>query len=175
VAVAAGGARQRAVVVGGDDPGRQPAHLRVHRPGGAGHVQPTRGTEPAPGQYAPAADDRGRVRSRRHRRRDGPSGHAGDDAARRRKPDRGERMNGDADPVMSWIPLAILQTSLLPGLVIFTLAERQVRLRSALNLFGALSKVGLVIALIPPVASGLRLEWRQPLLPGIDLVFITDP
>lgn len=84
-------------------------------------------------------------------------------------------MNGDADPVMSWIPLAILLTSLLPGLVIFGLAERQVRLRSALNLFGALSKVGLVIALIPPVASGLRLEWRQPLLPGIDLVLITDP
>lgn len=75
----------------------------------------------------------------------------------------------------SWIPVAILCTSLIPGLVIFGLRERSVRLRTALNLGSAIVKVGLVIALIPPVAAGLRLEYRQQLLPGVDLVLITDP
>ncbi|MGC0249123.1 complex I subunit 5 family protein [Pseudactinotalea sp. Z1748] len=75
----------------------------------------------------------------------------------------------------SWIPLAILLTSLLPGLVIFGLREHQVRWRTTLNLTGAIIKVGLVIALVPPVTSGLRLEYRQQLLPGVDLVLITDP
>lgn len=75
----------------------------------------------------------------------------------------------------SWIPIAILCTSLLPGLVIFGLAEHQGRWRNTLNMAGAITKVALVIALIAPVASGLRLEYRQQLLPGIDLVLITDP
>ncbi len=75
----------------------------------------------------------------------------------------------------SWIPLAILASSLIPGLVIFRLRENQVRLRTVLNLAGAITKVGLVVALISPVAGGLRLEYRQQLLPGVDLVLITDP
>lgn len=75
----------------------------------------------------------------------------------------------------SWIPVAILLTSLLPGLVIFGLRERQVRLRTSLNMAGALTKVGFVIALVPPVTSGLRLEYRYELLPGVDLLLITDP
>lgn len=75
----------------------------------------------------------------------------------------------------SWIPVAILFTSLLPGLVIFGLRERQIRLRTWLNMAGAITKVGFVIALIPPVTSGLRLEYRYDLLPGVQLLLITDP
>lgn len=84
-------------------------------------------------------------------------------------------MPDDVVTQMSWLPMAMLCTSLIPGLVIFGLAEHRVRLRTVLNLLGAVSKVVFVIALIPPVTSGLRLEWRQPLLPGVDLVLITDP
>ena len=48
------------------------------------------------------------------------------------------------------LPLIIILSSLIPGLIIFTLREDQVRLRIALNLTGALLKMGLV---------GLMLLW----------------
>jgi len=82
-----------------------------------------------------------------------------------------------ADPavVSSIVPLLMLLTSFVPGMIIFRLREDQVRLRTALNLAGAIAKVGFVVALIPPVVGGLRLESRIPLLPGIDLLLATDP
>ena len=48
-------------------------------------------------------------------------------------------MNWDA-----WIPLLVVASSLLPGLIIFGLAEDQVRARTLLNLGGALVKFVLV-------------------------------
>jgi multicomponent Na+:H+ antiporter subunit D len=71
-------------------------------------------------------------------------------------------------------PLMLL-TSLVPGIVIFFLRESQVRVRTTLNMAGALAKVGLTVLLIPPVVAGIRLEWRLPILPGVDLVLVTDP
>ena len=53
----------------------------------------------------------------------------------------------------SGVPVLMLLTSLLPGLVIFFLREEQVRLRSTLNLAGAFAKVALVVVLIPPVVA----------------------
>ena len=44
-----------------------------------------------------------------------------------------------------WLPLLVLASSLLPGLLIFALPERKHRTRSALNLAGALVKIALVL------------------------------
>lgn len=82
----------------------------------------------------------------------------------------------DVDLVQgSIIPPLMLLTSFVPGLIIFFLPERSVAWRTTLNLAGAVSKVGLVFFLIPPVVAGARLEWRIPFLPGIDFVLLTDP
>ncbi|NDL57937.1 complex I subunit 5 family protein [Phytoactinopolyspora mesophila] len=84
-------------------------------------------------------------------------------------------MNADViQPGHIVVPLMLL-TSLLPGIVIFFLREEQVQLRTTLNMAGAIAKVGLTASLIPPVVAGIRLEWRLPILPGIDLVLVTDP
>ncbi|MCE0487991.1 complex I subunit 5 family protein [Ornithinimicrobium sediminis] len=73
------------------------------------------------------------------------------------------------------VPLVMLLASLTPAVLIFFLREEQVRLRTVLNLGGALAKVGLVIWLVPPVVGGTRLEWRSTLVPGIDLVLRAEP
>lgn len=83
-------------------------------------------------------------------------------------------MTADVEIQYSLIPVVMLLTSLVPALLIFTLREDQVRLRTALNLIGAVAKIGLVVSLIPPVVAGtkLRAEWEW--LPGLDLVLVTD-
>ena len=45
-------------------------------------------------------------------------------------------MNGSA-----WLPLMVVASALLPGLVIFCLPEKKVRTRTVLNLAGAFSKI----------------------------------
>jgi multicomponent Na+:H+ antiporter subunit D len=75
----------------------------------------------------------------------------------------------------SALPALMLMTSLVPGVVIFFLREDQVRLRTGLNLTGAVAKVGLVAMLVPLVLAGSRPEWRVPLLPGVDLVLRAEP
>ncbi|GAB3059445.1 complex I subunit 5 family protein [Sediminivirga luteola] len=75
----------------------------------------------------------------------------------------------------SVIPYVMLLTSLLPGLLIFTLREEQHRLRIGLNLAGALAKIVLVVLLIPPVVAGSTLRASFSWAPGLDIVFTTDP
>jgi multicomponent Na+:H+ antiporter subunit D len=78
---------------------------------------------------------------------------------------------------MSWdagLPLLILASSLLPGLVIFFLPEEGVGTRTALNLAGALLKLVLVGVMIWGVFHGHHYETRLPLLPGLDLVLRAD-
>jgi multicomponent Na+:H+ antiporter subunit D len=70
--------------------------------------------------------------------------------------------------------LAILLTSLIPGLVIFFLAETSVRLRTAINLAGALLKLLLLLWVMYRVGQGDIYELRWPFLPGIDLVLRAD-
>ena len=53
-----------------------------------------------------------------------------------------------------WLPLALLASSLLPGLLIFVLPERRIALRTTLNLAGAGTKLVLVGVLLRGVASG---------------------
>ena len=74
----------------------------------------------------------------------------------------------------SWLPLLIVLSSLLVGLVIFALAEDRVRTRIGLNLGGALFKLVLVGIMLWGVFNGHHYETRLPLLPGLDLVLRAD-
>ena len=79
-------------------------------------------------------------------------------------------MNMDA-----WVPLLVIASSLLPGLLIFTLAEESVRLRTVLNLGGAVVKLALIGWMLWGVLHGHHYETRVPLLPELDLVLRADP
>ena len=72
------------------------------------------------------------------------------------------------------LPLLILASSLLPGLVVFFLPEAKVRTRTALNLFGALLKLALVGVMLWGVFNGVDYETRLPLLPELDFVLRAD-
>ena len=72
------------------------------------------------------------------------------------------------------LPLAVLASSLLPGLIIFALPESRIRLRTALNLFGALAKIVLVGVLLAGVNAGQDYGFRHEVLPGLELVFKAD-
>lgn len=72
------------------------------------------------------------------------------------------------------LPLAVIASSLLPGLIIFALPEDRVRLRTVLNLVGALAKAGLVGLLLAGVAAGEEYGFRHVIAPGIELVFKAD-
>ncbi len=74
----------------------------------------------------------------------------------------------------SLMPLLVVASSLVPGIVIFFLAERHVRLRTALNLAGALAKLALVGAMLWGVSQGRAYELRHEVLPGMDLVLRAD-
>lgn len=72
------------------------------------------------------------------------------------------------------LPLLILASSLLPGLVIFFLPESSVRIRTTLNLFGALLKLALVGVMAWGVLHGVDYETRLPMLPELDFVLRAD-
>lgn len=79
---------------------------------------------------------------------------------------------------MNWdaaIPLVVVASSLLPGLIIFTLAEERVRLRTTLNLVGALVKLALVVLMLWGVYHGHHYETRLALLPNLELVLRAGP
>lgn len=73
-----------------------------------------------------------------------------------------------------WIPLLVIASSLLPGLIIFGLAEHRVRLRTAFNLVGALVKPALVGWMLWGVYHGHHYEVRLVLLPDLELVLLAD-
>ncbi|MCB1772418.1 MAG: monovalent cation/H+ antiporter subunit D family protein [Gammaproteobacteria bacterium] len=72
------------------------------------------------------------------------------------------------------LPVLILLSSLLPGLVIFLLREDSHRLRTWLNLAGAVIKLILVGVLIWGVFHEQVFETRWMLAPGLDLVLHAD-
>lgn len=74
-----------------------------------------------------------------------------------------------------WIPLLVIVSSLLTGLFIFGLAEEKVRLRTVLNLLGAVTKLGLVGWMFWGGYHGHYFETRLPLLPDLDLVLRAGP
>ena len=69
-----------------------------------------------------------------------------------------------------WMPLLIVLSSLLVGLLIFVLAEDRVKTRIWLNMAGALFKLVLVVIMLWGVFNGHHYETRLPLLPGLELV-----
>ncbi|MCB2264339.1 MAG: monovalent cation/H+ antiporter subunit D family protein [Candidatus Thiosymbion ectosymbiont of Robbea hypermnestra] len=73
-----------------------------------------------------------------------------------------------------WLPLLILLSSLAPGLAIFLLREESHALRTGLNLFGAVAKLGLVAWMIWGVFHEQVYETRWTLAPGLDLVLHAD-
>ncbi len=78
-------------------------------------------------------------------------------------------MNFDA-----WLPGLIVLSSLLPGLFIFFLREASHRLRTILNMTGALVKLLLVGVMIWGVFHEHVYETRWSLAPGLELVLHAD-
>ncbi|NGP52695.1 proton-conducting transporter membrane subunit [Thioalkalivibrio sp. XN8] len=74
----------------------------------------------------------------------------------------------------AWLPLLVLASSLIPGLIIFTLPEKAVAWRITLNLGGALLKILLLVLMMIGVFHGVNYEFRVPLVPGIDFVLHAD-
>jgi multicomponent Na+:H+ antiporter subunit D len=78
--------------------------------------------------------------------------------------------------VTSAIPLLVVASSLVPGVIIFMLPEEAVRVRTALNLGGVIVKLVLVGTMLWSALQGVYLEARLPLLPdGTPLVLQADP
>lgn len=73
-----------------------------------------------------------------------------------------------------WLPLAVLASSLLPGLVIFALPEGWIARRTTLNLFGAIAKLVLVAVLLAGVSAGEEYGVRFTVMPGLDIAFKAD-
>lgn len=70
--------------------------------------------------------------------------------------------------------LAILASSLVPGLLIFGLREERRALRTGINLFGAIVKVVLVGFAIALAWQGQTTQWRYEIAPNLELLLITD-
>ena len=73
-----------------------------------------------------------------------------------------------------WLPLGILLSSFIPGVLIFFQREERYRLRTTLNLLGALAKLALVIVLIWGVFHEQVYETRWNMAPGLDFVLHAD-
>lgn len=72
------------------------------------------------------------------------------------------------------LPLAVLASSLLPGLIIFALPETWIGVRTFLNVFAAIAKLGLVAMLLAGVAAGEEYSVRYAVLPGLELALNAD-
>lgn len=72
------------------------------------------------------------------------------------------------------LPLLVLMTSFITGLLILMLGEKHVRARTVLNLTGALAKLGLVAVMLWGVLHEHTYETRLAFLPNIDLVLRAD-
>ncbi len=79
--------------------------------------------------------------------------------------------------LFSWsnlLPVFILFSSLLPGLLIFGVREEQFVLRTALNLGGVSLKLVLVGLMLYGVSNGLSFRFELAFLPGVPLVLQGD-
>mgnify|MGYP003423097710 CR=1 FL=1 len=74
----------------------------------------------------------------------------------------------------SWLPALVVLSSLLPGLIIFFLAESRIRLRTTLNLIGAFAKLALIGVMLWGVLNEHEYVFRHTVLPGLDLVLRAD-
>lgn len=72
------------------------------------------------------------------------------------------------------LPLLVVASSFVPGLLIFGLAEERHALRSALNIAGAVIKLVIIAVMFGGVAAREHYEYRHTVLPGLDLVLRAD-
>ncbi|GGB69070.1 proton-conducting transporter transmembrane domain-containing protein [Blastomonas aquatica] len=72
------------------------------------------------------------------------------------------------------LPVLILLTSLIPAAITFFLAQDSKRLRIALNLGGAVLKLGLIVFMLAEVAQGTVHETRLEFAPGLYLLLRVD-
>lgn len=72
------------------------------------------------------------------------------------------------------VPMLVLLTSFMAGVIIFLLAEEQYRTRTTINLVAAVAKLALTGVLAWGVMHGERYETRLPFLPGADLLLRAD-
>jgi len=73
-----------------------------------------------------------------------------------------------------WLPVLVLASSLVTGLLIFPLREAQVRTRTVLNMVGATVKLAFVSGMVRGYLQGVSYEARMSVLPGLDLVLRAD-
>ncbi len=74
-----------------------------------------------------------------------------------------------------WLPLLVVASSLVTGLLIFALAEQSMRVRTILNLSGALVNLTLVCWMLWGVYHGHHYEIRLAFLPELELVLRAGP
>ncbi|XXF76964.1 proton-conducting transporter membrane subunit [Myxococcaceae bacterium GXIMD 01537] len=74
----------------------------------------------------------------------------------------------------AWLPLLVLLSSLVPGIIIFCLPEGQRRTRTTLNLTAAVTKLVFTGFMVWGVFQGRRYETRLPFLPNADLLLRAD-
>ena len=74
----------------------------------------------------------------------------------------------------AFLPVALLLTALIPAGIIFFLPDDRERLRSFINLAGAVLKLALVGYMILSVEAGDVYETRFALVPGLDLLLRVD-
>jgi multicomponent Na+:H+ antiporter subunit D len=74
-----------------------------------------------------------------------------------------------------WLLIAILLSSLIPGIIIFGLDEDRHRLRTSLNLCGAIVKISLIFIMNTWIYLGHSFEIRLPIIPGVELLLHADP
>ena len=73
------------------------------------------------------------------------------------------------------MPLMVVASSLVPGLIIFALREEWRWQRTVLNLAGALAKLVFIVFMIRGILRGEHYEVRHTILPGLELVLRADP
>lgn len=74
-----------------------------------------------------------------------------------------------------WVLVLILMSSLVPGLIIFSLPESFHKSRTFLNLAGAILKLILVLFMVVGIYRGHRFFLQMSILPGVDLILRADP
>ncbi|MCG5548305.1 complex I subunit 5 family protein [Halorhodospira halochloris] len=73
------------------------------------------------------------------------------------------------------LPLLTILASLLTAVIIFMLRDRRRRARTFWNLFGAVTKLVLVVFMLYAVISGVELEVVWPVLPDLSFRLAADP
>ncbi len=74
----------------------------------------------------------------------------------------------------NWLPLWILMSSVVPGMVIFFLSDHHKGVRTALNMGGSILKLVLIGFMIAGLINGRNFTFSLTLLPGMDLVLHAD-